>query len=504
MNDHLLERVRRFLQRRDLLRPDALLLVAVSGGPDSLCLLHLLNRLRTGGPALHVAHLDHGARGEQSAAEARAVADLAVAWGLPITVARRDLPAQARAAREGLMAAGRRVRYAFLAATARAIGADAVLVAHQADDQAETVLMHIVRGSGLAGLRGMREELPWAEWAQEDKETERQAKGSDLVAVAFPASRSPALLRPLLTTPRAEIEAYCAAHKLQPVQDPSNSAPRFTRTRTRQTLRALATENPRLSEALGRLARLAADDLDFIETQLDLAWSAVAAKHDDAVLLDRAAWLALHPALQRQALRRAAALLDQRELSLEQVEAARALASQSGHQMQLGPDLWLQVDQQSLSLFRMTASPALSAVQLSALGLRFPTPPPQLPVDSLALNLGSTAIGAGWSCELRETVPDQPSPLWVALDPSTLDGPLALRRRRPGDRFRPLGGPGSRRLQDFFIDRRLPRGLRDAWPLLVTPGAVVWVVGLSADERFVVRHPSQGTIWVGLVRDEQA
>ncbi|NTU83881.1 MAG: tRNA lysidine(34) synthetase TilS, partial [Chloroflexales bacterium] len=93
---------------------------------------------------------------------------------------------------------------------------------------------------------------------------------------------------------------------------------------------------------------------------------------------------------------------------------------------------------------------------------------------------------------------------WVALDAEALDGPLALRRRRPGDRFRPAGGLGSRKLQDFFVDRKVPRGLRDAWPILVTPGSVVWVTGLRADARFVAGPATRSTIWVGLARDEAA
>jgi tRNA(Ile)-lysidine synthetase-like protein len=166
MSDLLLERVRALLAEQDLLSPEALLLVAVSGGPDSLCLLHLLTPLRAdGGPRLHVAHFDHGARGAQATAEAAAVAELGTAWGLAVTVEHRDVPALARASGISFMAAARQARYAFLANLANRIEAHAVAVAHQADDQAETVLLHLLRGAGLAGLRGMRPVVPWHEWA---------------------------------------------------------------------------------------------------------------------------------------------------------------------------------------------------------------------------------------------------------------------------------------------------------------------------------------------------
>lgn len=478
-DDPLIERVTAFLAPRDLLRPDALILVAVSGGPDSLCLLHLLDRLRRGGgPSLHVAHLDHGARGAQSRAEAEAVAALAEAWGLPATVARADVPALARARREGLMAAARRARYAFLAETARAVGARAVAVAHQADDQAETVLLHATRGAGLAGLRGMRPEVPWDEWAAPE------ARGAG----------GPPLLRPLLTTPRAAIAAYCAAHGLRPAEDPSNSSPRYARARARRLLRALAEENPRVVEALGRTAQISADEHDFIQAQLDAAWPGLADEAPGAVALRREAWAALHPALQRHALRRAAARLGQAELSHAQVEAARALAASPGRRMRLGPRLWLAVDQVALTLAagaEAVAPPALAA--------------PQLPVAELPLAApGATAIGGGWACVVGAEAPERPGPWWLALDAEALDGPLALRRRRPGDRFRPAGGRGSRKLQDFFVDRRVPRGLRDAWPILATPRSVVWVAGLRADGRFVAGAATRSTIWVGFVQGEES
>jgi tRNA(Ile)-lysidine synthase len=504
MSDLLLKRVRAFLAAQHLLRPDALLLVAVSGGPDSLCLLHLLLRLRAeGGPGLHVAHLDHGARGAEAAAEAAAVAALAAAWGLTTTVARRDAPALAAARREGLQAAARRVRYAFLAETALAVGAHAVAVAHQADDQAETVLLHALRGAGLAGLRGMRPAVPWAEWAPENvklgmRNVELGAQSSEPLSglpstqsdgtepSAFCLLPSAFLIRPLLASSRAEIVAYCAAHDLRPSDDPSNRALRFARTRVRRVLPVLAAENPRLVATLARTARLCADDYDYIQGQLDALWPALAAKGPGLLTLRRAAWDALHPALQRYALRRAAAHLGYPELSMEQVESARALAGRPGRQLRLGAALRLIVDHAGLTLARPDAAPYAGAPQLAVVEVPLACP-------------GATPLGVGWVCLVATRPPAAPDRWWVALNASALAGPLSLRRRRPGDRFRPAGAPGSRKLQDFFVDRKLPRALRDAWPLLVTPDAIVWVAGLRADARFVAQPQSQGTIWVGLV-----
>lgn len=483
MSDPLLNRVRTFLAAQALLRSNALLLVAVSGGPDSLGLLHLLWRLQAGGgPQLHVAHLDHGTRGAQGAAEAAAVAATATAWGLPVTVGRRPVPALARRRGAGLMAAAREARYEFLAATALATDADALVVAHQADDQAETVLLHALRGAGPAGLRGMRSAVAWQEWAAQRAEGGSQEAGLSPLA--------PPLIRPLLATSRAEIVDYCAAQALVATDDPTNRAMQYTRSRVRSLLPSLAAENPRLVAALGRTAQICADDYDFMQQQLAAEWPALASEQPGAVALRREHWAGLHPALQRYALRRAAAQLGASELSLAQIEAARTTsAAGSGRRLPLGSALCLEISQTALTIIRLADPPRAQV--------------PQLHVDELFLAAtGRWTLDEGWVCLVQASPPVSPTEWWTALDADTLDGPLVLRRRRPGDRFRPLGGPGSRRLQDFFVDRKVSQALRKAWPILATPAAVVWVAGLRADERFVAGAQTQHILWVGLMQEE--
>ncbi len=157
--DDLLPRVRRYAQRYGLFAPGETVVVGVSGGPDSLCLLHLLRRLAPGLRLwLHVAHLNHGLRGDEADADAAFVAELCDCWGLPCTVGRADVAALAEEAGLSLEEAARQARYRFLAGVAEAGGAGTIAVGHNADDQAETVLMHFLRGSGVAGLRGMHAE----------------------------------------------------------------------------------------------------------------------------------------------------------------------------------------------------------------------------------------------------------------------------------------------------------------------------------------------------------
>lgn len=489
MSDLLFNRVYAFLREQQLLRPDALCIVAVSGGPDSLCLLHVLRRIHAeGGPALHVAHLDHGFRGAQSAAEAQFVAQTAHAWGLSATVAYQDVPAMIRRFGQNRQATARAARYAFLARVAHATQAAAVAVAHQADDQAETVLMHLLRGAGPAGLRGMRALLPWAEWAAAETET----------------PGAPPLIRPLLTTTRAEIASYCAEHSLAAQDDPSNHVRTYTRSRIRaELLPRLTTYNPQIVAALGRSARICADDYAYIQDQVAQHWPTLAETWDGAIGFRVVAWATLPVVLRRYALRRAVLQLNGRDdLSYEQIEAACLLAERrTGRDTRLGAGIMLHVAADWIVLRRDDAAFPAQARPAADETL------PQLDADEIALAIPSTVpISSSWRAEV--TLAD-PTPCaaarrwWVALDRAALDGPLALRRRRPGDRFRPAGGRGSRSLQDFFVDHKLPRELRAAWPVLATAQSIVWVAGLRADARFQAGTATRQTIWVGLTRRKE-
>ncbi len=474
MDDLLLNRVRAFLQAQQLFAPQSRVLVAVSGGPDSLCLLHVLVRLQAqGGPRIHVAHLDHGFRGPQSAAEAAEVARICAEWGVPISVGRVDGPALARRLRQGKMAAARHARYAFLTDLAYQHHAHALAVAHTADDQAETVLLHVLRGAGPAGLRGMRERVAAHEWQVDAT----QMHGADLI-------------RPLLTTTRTEILDYCAAHHLQPADDPSNRALHYARSRVRhQIMPVLARDNPQIVAALSRTAQICAEDYAYMQAALDTCWPRLVRIAPTQIEVDLDVWQTLHPAMRRYALRRAAATLGVAELSFAQVESARAcLDAALPTQLDLAQGL------------RLTTTS--THARLWVVGQAPPADVPQLTVPRLDLSLpGHHSLGAGWVCVLRTTPPEVPSAWWLPL-PTRLASGLALRPRRPGDRFRPLGGQGSRRLQDFFVDRKVDQHLRDAWPILVRGDAILWVVGLRAATTTAL-HADEERFWIGCVREEE-
>ena len=185
-------RVLHFIQEQQLISESQKLLVAVSGGADSVCLLHILVALQKElDITLHVAHLDHQLRGAESEADARYVADLAHRLGIPATVERRDVKAYKARRHVSLEEAAREVRYFFLAQVVESIGANGVAVGHTADDHVETILMHLIRGSGTRGLRGLQ---PLRRW---------QYSGGSLT-----------IIRPLLTASREETAGYCHHHRL--------------------------------------------------------------------------------------------------------------------------------------------------------------------------------------------------------------------------------------------------------------------------------------------------
>jgi tRNA(Ile)-lysidine synthetase-like protein len=486
----LLPDLRNFITAHHMIARGALVVVAVSGGPDSLCLLHALAQLRGDlGCALHVAHLDHMIRGAQSAGEALFVADLARAWGLPYTVEAADVPALARAQRANLHAAARAARYSFLARVAQSSAAQAVAVAHHAGDQAETVLLHLLRGAGPEGLSGMRAVTPWENWGLGTGGWKKEEHPPN------PQSPIPnlQLIRPLLSTTRDAIERYCAEHGLQPQRDPSNFDLGATRNRIRHDLLPRLIEyNPHIIAALGRTAQICAEEHAFVLAALDQAWPQLAHERAGAVDVDGPAWRSLPVALQRAAIRRAHAqvLAGDATLGLEHVEHARELIERGvGGRMLLPGDVALVVGY--AGAWTIGAAPAPGGPQLIGAAVDLP-------------QQGRVLIGDGWVIEVSAVAPPAPRPTdaWeIYLDGAASTASLVARRRRPGDRLRPAGGRGSRRLQDLFVDARVPQALRDAWPIIATPAAIVWVPGLRAAADLLATPQSQAIIRIRIGRE---
>jgi tRNA(Ile)-lysidine synthase len=450
----LSRRVLEFIRDHDLVGEGGTIVVGVSGGPDSMCLLHIMVELRRQlGIELHIAHLNHRLRGEESDGDAEYVSSVAAGLGLPATIEERDVSAYKRRHRLSLEEAAREVRYSFFAEVASSHGSDTVAVGHTADDQVETILMRVIRGTGLAGLRGMR-----------PRSIRRTPDGAGLTVI-----------RPLLAIRRAETEACCAARGLSPRMDSSNQLPDQLRNRVRSQLLPLLREyNADIEEALLRTARDADADLACIEEQVSRIWGSVAKEQPEGVAIDRTVFASLQPSLQRHLLRSAVQRLlgDLRDVESVHIESiVGAMSKPAGKMLSLPREL----------SFHGSYDHGLLTVRGQA---ACPLPPlegePRLNVPGL------TDIG-GW--RIRSSVLDpgeargDEGALRACLDFDAVGDRLTVRGRRRGERFQPLGVEFERKLQDFMVDARIPRHWRDRVPLVCSPKHIVWIVGRRIDHR---------------------
>jgi tRNA(Ile)-lysidine synthase len=457
----LLAPVRAFARKHGLFAPKQRLVVGVSGGPDSLVLLHLLTRLRAEYDlSLHVAHLHHGLR-PSADAEADFVARIAKAWDVPCTVERAGVAAIAKDKHLSVEEAGRLARYAFFARLA-----PTAAVAHNADDQAETVLMHLLRGSGLAGLRGM---LP--------KASNQWAVNSEQVIV-----------RPLLGTTRAEIEAYAAAHDLKPRLDPTNADTTFFRNRLRhELLPFLENYNPNIRQILNRTAEVIAGDHELLRGLVEQTWAdTVLASPNVTVAFDLFRWRALPLPLQRALLREAVNRLRPglRDVDFTPVENAIAWAqtAESGHTADLLGGLCLKIVGPTLIVGEWERELDAKRRELEIRELGASRRDYEVP-----LVIPGVTRFLDWQFTAEVVTAPEPDPdRWTAFLPysHTSTPPLTIRARRPGDRFQPLGMNGHTvKLSDFMINQKIPVTERDRWPLIVSGETVLWVCGYRVSER---------------------
>ena len=432
------------------------LLVAVSGGGDSLALLYALHQAQAEFDLrLCGAHLNHTLRGDESDADAAFVADAFRRLDIPYTLQRADVAAYRRAHRLSLEDAARRVRYAFLADAAARHAAHAVAVAHTADDQAETLLMNIIRGSGLDGLRGMQ----------------------PLDRLALDAANL-MLFRPLLTISRAQTYAYCAALGLQPRQDASNLSLEHTRNRIRLELMPMLERfNPAARDALLRLARNAAEDADYIRAQTNAVWQDVAHQSETSegvIALNTQAFVGQHPAVQSRILRRAVQAVKGSADGITRrhiLDMRRLIAGPAGRTLHLPDGILFAIGYHQAHIGNSVAvTNALSPL------------PPICGEYPLAVP-GETRI-PGW--RISASVCDAADACGAiagahgfseTLDLDSVGATLHLRGRRPGDRFQPLGMAHSKKLQDFMVDERIPRRWRDGVPLLISRYGIACVAG---------------------------
>lgn len=468
--DMILERLAQAASEYCGLQQDQPVLLGVSGGADSLVLAFGLEAL---GYPLIIAHVDHALRSE-SLAEAKFVRQVADTRGWPFFSQRIEVRQAAEAARQSLEEAARQVRYTFLFEQARLHQCQAVAVAHHADDQVETVLMHILRGTALGGLTGMPYRRLMPQWDPD-----------------IP------LVRPLLGIWREEIEAYVETLGVEPCVDATNFDTTYFRNRLRHELiPVLQTYNPQIKTALSRMADVLQVEADWLDKVTREAYQAcVQGETDESIQLALPAFLGLHKALKRGVLRLAIEQLrpDLRDIGYEAIERGLDYveAGKAGGEIDLVARLNLAVIEDTLVIKDWSA-------ELPDFGR------PLLVDTSFEASLGlnqPVVLRHGWriTATLEEECSESPlkavkriptDEAWLDYDQLPL--PLTVRGAREGERFEPLGmGGQSQSLQDFFINLKIPAHLRLVWPLVSTDQRVAWVVGLRPSEAFKISEKTQ-------------
>jgi tRNA(Ile)-lysidine synthase len=462
------------MQHSRLLAPDESVVVGVSGGPDSVALLHLICSLSgTPGWTLrpHVAHLNHRLRGAESEADASFVADLARSLKLPFTVDSVDVAMEAEAGGVSVEQAGRDARLAFMERVCLTTGSAAVALGHHGDDNAETVLHRIVRGTGFRGLVGIRPVRPLRE-------------GSHV-----------RLVRPLLPFRRAELEAYLRDRSIAYRQDETNTSDAYTRNRIRNEVLPLLRQrlNPQVDDALIRLAEQAQGLDDFLtETAQRMLESIIISQDGSQVVLHSEGLARKARLVQTQVIREALLRLGvgEADLTYGHLNAVADLAAgQEGSRgIHLPGGVRASRRYARLVLERINeGSPkadtgagdaAQPETRISVEGI---TPAPGFKLEFTADIL--TADERAISEHLRAQARRDRISFEEWMDADRVAAPLTARSRRPGDRFLPLGMTSQKKLSDFFIDEKIEAGQRDRTVVLWDQLGPVWVVPFRIDER---------------------
>lgn len=477
----MLENIQSILQDHCKLSRDHPIVAGVSGGPDSLC---LMNILRKAGYRIIVAHYNHKLRPD-SDTDANIVEQTAARLNLVSVIESGDVRAYADQERLSLEEAARILRYRFLMQQAHRFNAQAVAVGHTADDQVETVLMHFIRGAGLAGLKGMSYRT---------------------VIPTFDPELP--IVRPLLDTWREETVVYCAANGFRPRYDPSNASLDFFRNRLRHLLiPTLESYNPRFREVVCRTARSLENDYEVLASVLDEVWKVCVVQENAGFITFDSAVLADQPlGLQRNLIRRAIERVHPGELDVSYAVLERASTFISGNPVVVRVDLTggIHLLREGSLIYVVTENVTLPIERW-----------PQMPHESNTVSLKipcQLSLSAGWklNCErwniaslaLEQALANEdPFQAWV--DARGISDALELRVRQEGDRFQPLGMDGHEmKISDFFINVKLPQRARDRWPLLCMGEKVVWVPGYRPAHPFRLTESTRQALYFSMTRAE--
>jgi tRNA(Ile)-lysidine synthase len=461
----LIETARRTIGRHGLIQPGARVAVALSGGADSVALLHVLRDMNGHFELAGVAHLNHQLRGLASDEDEAFCRGIAVEFAVPLDVERVDVRQLARETAVSLEHAAHDARHAFFGRAAARLRADVVAVAHTRDDQAETFLLRLLRGAGPRGLGGMH-------------------------------PQSGIVVRPFIEASRGDVRNFLREGQVKHREDASNAHLDIPRNRIRHELIPFLESrfSPGIIEVLDRDAAIARDDAQYLDAAAANAAARIVSRKPDRVEIAIGLLLAEPPALAGRVVRDAQQLASGGKfVGFDAVEAVLALAvSKSTGPLDLPGHRVNRLD----DILVLTRRPGRAVPSVTDSGFSYGLLVPgtvRVPEAACAISAEALTMAPEQSAGTRWRLVGRGDE--VVVEGSRLIGPLVVRSRRPGDSFRPLGFHGHKKLQDFFVDAKIRRETRDRIPLVVdAEGRIVWVAGLSVAEDFRVTDRTRAVV----------
>ncbi|MGE4282123.1 MAG: tRNA lysidine(34) synthetase TilS [Clostridia bacterium] len=450
---NVIDTVKKTIDKYNMLSPGDGVLVGVSGGPDSVCLLHILNTLKDEYDIkLYVAHVNHQLRGSMADQDAAYVEKLCADLSIPFFLKTEDVKKISKERGISEEAAGREVRYAFFFQAARQVGARKIAVAHNMNDQAETIVMRFIRGAGLEGLSGIK---PF---------------------------REDGVIRPLLELERKAIEEYCFTHSLNPRLDKSNLDTVYTRNRLRWDLipRIVENHNPNFIHTAVKNAELIRQDSQFIEEYVNELLYKNIENDDRQVSIPIVLIMNQHPSVQRRIIRKAIHVFkgNTTDIEYKHIEEILQLIRNSAERTGAGKALDL---------------PGNIRMELIYDKVCFvdKEDPNENKSYSYLLEQGDTVFVKEAGMLVTARIVDknefkgiESNKYAKAFDYNKLNEEIYIRNRSLGDKFNPLGMTGTKKLKDFFIDLKVPKHQRDIVPLVVSGQDIIWVVGFRMSDKY--------------------
>lgn len=461
-----LDLLEKSISEHSLINKGEKILVGVSGGPDSIALLHGLHQLQGIGKwSLFVIHVNHSLRGRESDLDAQYVADLCQKWN--ITCINRKIDVQLVLEREGgnKQALARELRYQEYAKIADELDIHKIALAHHADDQVETILLRLLRGTGVSGLAGMN-------WLR------KQGRLS--------------IVRPLLNVKRIQIEHYCQKQQLEPRLDSSNQSMVYTRNRVRsELLPLLSTYNPQVQNAVLNLGRVIADEEEvWRERVAEICKEMVVKRGNHTYIFKAEPFLKLPVALQRRVVKLILNCLVKsgtNEISLDTVEQVRNLVTRTHPSAQIDLPNGIKAFRQYDKCLISTQESVKKSIQAPSTLIKVP---------------GVTDL-QGFNGEIKAILsfekmkdPFLHNDVWTVFDADQLQLPLSVRSRKNGDRMSCMGMKGTKRVKNMLMEAKIPAQLRDEQAIIVDGKQIIWIPEIRRSNVALITHNTKRYLYL--------